>query len=79
MEIREIQCDVKGCKNRNASVFSIFSHRDADSAGGMENWYYVFDLCPAHTTSLAHNLLERITPEEAKLFLEGRGIEARLG
>jgi hypothetical protein len=79
MEIRETQCDVKGCRNRNASSFSIFSHRAADAAGGMEEWHHVFDLCPSCAVALTHKLLERILPEEAKEFLSKRGIEARLG
>ena len=78
MEIREIKCDVNGCKNRNASTFSIFSHRAADAAGGMENWYHTFDLCPSHTAALAHKLLERVLPEDAKEFISKSDIDARL-
>lgn len=70
MKIQRVGCDVEGCKAENAQSFSIYKERKADGAGGMENWYYVFDLCPQHIVEVLKDLLEDLVDAEyaQKLF-----------
>jgi hypothetical protein len=79
MEILEIGCDVKGCKNRGASSYSIFSHRASDAAGSMENWHHVFDLCPSCSMKLLRKFISMVKPEGAIDILTGMNIESRIG
>jgi hypothetical protein len=70
MEVRETQCDRQGCEAKNASHFFIFSHRAADSAGQMENFYFAFDLCHLCMKDMLDRLFVRLTPESGKEFLK---------
>ena len=77
-------CDAEGCGKPLALQFSFFHERKADGAGGMEDWDWTFDLCPAHQAALLHAILESIervpfTLEQAKKFTERLNIKARLG
>lgn len=79
MKISETICDREWCKTRNASGFSIFSHRASDAAGGMENWHFVFDLCPSCAKDILVKLFSTLTPESGKEFLETNKIKSVLG
>lgn len=51
MKITRTLCDRTSCKNENAEPFYLFKERKADGAGGMEDWNFMFDLCP-HCTKV---------------------------
>ena len=61
MKVINTVCDAEGCKAHDAERISMFKERKADGAGGMENWYYTFDLCARHTLLFLRDLLEKIT------------------
>lgn len=47
MRVEKTICDRRSCKTgKEARHFLIFKDRKADGAGGRENIYYAFDLCP---------------------------------
>jgi len=62
-------CDVKSCKNL-AKPFSFFKDRIADAAGGMENWYYAFDLCDDHQACLLKALLRHLEKNNQAVLLK---------
>ena len=55
-EVTEIQCDVGGCKFRNAHAFSLFDERKYNGQD-YDDWYFVFDLCPAHEHKVLQSIL----------------------
>lgn len=60
MKVMRVLCDVPECTSENAERLRIFKDREADGAGSMENWYYVFDLCHKHTLYLLRDILEDV-------------------
>ena len=55
-EITETQCDVGGCKFRNAHTFSLFDERKYNGQD-YDDWDFVFDLCPAHEHTVLQSIL----------------------
>ena len=80
MELTRKVCDVKDCKNSyaDANRFSVFKDRKADGAGGMENWYWKFDLCVTHQIQLLQDFLDGTQKDTPAKILESHNIEARV-
>ena len=86
MKITRTLCDRNGCKNENAEPFYLFKERKADGAGGMEDWSFVFDLCPHCTNVLLTAVLNHYSQYITDLntgtllaFLSKLGIKTRVG
>lgn len=77
MDIKKVVCDVQGCKDENAISFSLFKERKADGAGGMENWYLVFDLCPKHIITMLKSVLEDYDHAAGLKLLNDHVIQSR--
>ena len=77
MDIKKVLCDVQGCKAEDAIRFSIFKERRANGAGSMENWNWVFDLCPKHIIFFLKGILEHMPPDAASTLLNEHVIVAR--
>lgn len=67
-----------GCKSENAEGFMIFKSREADGAGSMENWYYLFDLCPEAQRQLLAEIFEKY-PEQSVEIVKAAKIRTRVG
>lgn len=79
MRVERTECDRETCKTGStAKHFHIFKERKADAAGGMENWDYVFDLCPKCTADLLQRVLKDVMPEEGEKLLVDYGIDFRV-
>lgn len=76
MDIKRIRCDVKECMKEDATRFTAFKDRKADAAGGMENWHFVFDLCPHHTIIVLRDLLDSFRPDDTRKLLAKHRIDA---
>ena len=83
-EIKEIQCDVEGCKFRNAHTFSLFDERKYNGQD-YDDWDFVFDLCPAHEHQCLQAILTNlgrglaINKQGMLNSLTGAGIVTRRG
>lgn len=75
-------CDREGCGKDNATSLTLFKERKADGAGGMEDWFYIFDLCPTCAVSILDAIFstlrrDTLTEEKAVKFLKDRRIKMR--
>ena len=83
-EVTEKVCDVNGCKFRNASTFSLFSHTTSNVVD-TDTRNHVFDLCPAHEHQLLQTVLTVLGSDMAMSkqgmlnVLSNSGIVTRLG
>lgn len=77
-EVREIVCDVKGCKVRGCFPFHVFSHNEYNGVD-TERWDHVFDLCPGDTAVLCRALLKELGPEKSKVIVDSLKIVTRMG
>jgi hypothetical protein len=79
MRVEKMVCDWPDCKSENARSVSTFHDRRADAAGGMENWYLMFDLCADHQSKLLHAALDGLGTVNAKALVAKYKIPTQIG
>jgi hypothetical protein len=86
MNRTSVICDVENCGKPDAERLSFFKERKSDGAGGMEDWFYVFDLCPRHVRVMLSNILQNrsllmldgLKLNNIKAIIEGLKINTRV-
>lgn len=84
MRVEHILCDREYCKNEHALKSSLFKERKADGAGGMEDWYYQFELCAPCQQTLIDHIFEHVrnktfTSDDALTLLKTLHIKYTVG
>lgn len=77
MKLERTACDIPGCKREDAIELTYFKDRTADGAGGMENNYYVWDMCPKHLLDFTKALLDTHEKQSVHEWLSYYNIKLR--